>query len=441
MGGWDSHEIEQETGYVTMGVDAVMDNATRRTSGVGDNGRERTIRVVLYSHDSQGIGHVRRNLALARTLAQLLPRLTGKKVSGLMISGLAAANVFPLPDGFDWFFIPSITKGDGGYEPRNLHTDWNTLRSVRTQAIQGALAGFMPDLIIVDRHLYGVDKELRKPLKKLRKKNPHLRVVLGMREVLDSPEIAAREWESLGSARELGTMIDEIWLYGDQLVHDPVATGEVPAYLADKVRYTGYLSKGRAEIDSHADLPWCGPFILTSAGGGSDGYALLSAAAAMPIPRGCSHVIIAGPQMSDSNFAALEGAAQSAGRDVHLYRMWPGLAKVVQEAAAVISMGGYNTTSEILATDTPALIVPREYPRKEQLIRARALEAHGAVDVVRLQDVNAETLGEWAADRVGTAVDRAGIERDGLTRMARLAADLLCAADVESEAMALAGVK
>ena len=31
------------------------------------------LRVVLYSHDSQGLGHTRRNLALARSLAQHLP--------------------------------------------------------------------------------------------------------------------------------------------------------------------------------------------------------------------------------------------------------------------------------------------------------------------------------------------------------------------------------
>lgn len=399
------------------------------------------IRVVLYSHDSQGIGHVRRNLALARTLAEVLPELTGRKVSGLLISGLADAQVFPLPDGFDWFFVPSITKGDDGYEARNLHADWDTLRSVRSHSIRGALLGFMPDLVIVDRHLYGVDNELRKPLKKLRKKNPHMRVVLGMREVLDSPDIAAQEWERLGSPAELSGMIDEIWVYGDRLVHDPVATGEIPAYLADKVRYTGYLSKGRAEADGFGEVRWDSPFIVTSAGGGSDGYALLSAAAAMPVPDGHHHVIIAGPQMSERNFASLKVAAEAVGHGVHVYRMWPGLASVMAQAAAVMSMGGYNTMAEILATDVPSLIVPREYPRREQLIRAQALEACGAVDVMRKRDVDAESLGEWVADNVGEVVDRDGIERDGLVRMGLLAADLLCAADVEEEAMAMAGVK
>src|SRR5690606_42019675 len=39
-------------------------------------------RVLLYSHDSQGLGHVRRNLALAHALAEQLPRLTGRPVTG-----------------------------------------------------------------------------------------------------------------------------------------------------------------------------------------------------------------------------------------------------------------------------------------------------------------------------------------------------------------------
>ena len=50
------------------------------------------------------------------------------------------------------------------------------------------------------------------------------------------------------------------------------------------------------------------------------------------------------------------------------------LAEVV-DASAVVSMGGYNSVAEILTTNTPALLVPRDRPRQEQLIRARALQA------------------------------------------------------------------
>ena len=103
------------------------------------------------------------------------------------------------------------------------------------------------------------------------------------------------------------------------------------------------------------------------------------------------------------------------------------------EAAAVISMGGYNTVCEILATDTPALVVPRETPRLEQLIRAEALRDARALDVMRTPQVTAETLGAWAAGAVTRRVDRSHISRDGLAATADFAADLLNDANLAAQ--------
>ena len=51
------------------------------------------------------------------------------------------------------------------------------------------------------------------------------------------------------------------------------------------------------------------------------------------------------------------------------------LEHLMEKAAGVVAMGGYNTFCEILSLDKPALIMPRVAPRKEQLIRAmRAAE-------------------------------------------------------------------
>jgi hypothetical protein len=78
-------------------------------------------RIALYSHDSVGLGHVRRNLALAHALNATLPELTGEPVSGLLITGHSDATTFPIPDGWDWLVVPGLTKGAEGYEARHLH--------------------------------------------------------------------------------------------------------------------------------------------------------------------------------------------------------------------------------------------------------------------------------------------------------------------------------
>ncbi len=382
---------------------------------------EPTYRVLLYSHDSQGLGHVRRNLAIAHHLARLLPGITGAKVSGLIVSGLAPASHFALPEGFDLITIPGIAKGKQGYEPRHLGGTTHELISLRSQLLQAALLGFSPDLVIIDRHIYGVWKELQQPLMHLRVQHPSVKVVLGLREVLDEPEVAAAEWEALGDPEGLRALVDEVWVYGDRAVHDPIASGEAPRALADRIRFTGYLANGR-RISDHGEPMSPTPFVLTTAGGGSDGFELLRAAVAMPHPAGHAHIVVTGPQLSDAEFDEVVANARPG---TQVYRSWPGLSSQLSSAAAVISMGGYNTVTEILATTTPALIVPRETPRLEQLIRATALSRHGAVHMMRSSQITAAALGQWAAHAVTWRADRSNLALDGLATTATFAADLL----------------
>ena len=134
------------------------------------------------------------------------------------------------------------------------------------------LAGFRPDLVVVDRHATGVHRELEVALRRARAAGP-VRVVLGLREVLDSPDAAIAEWARVGGARLVKSLFDAIWVYGDPAVHDPVAAGEIPFSLRKLIRYTGYLAEGRPP-GLRAPAACRGPYFMTTVGGGSDGHAL-----------------------------------------------------------------------------------------------------------------------------------------------------------------------
>lgn len=376
------------------------------------------VRVLLYSHDSQGLGHVRRNLAIAHHIAQDLPRRLGCEVSGLLVSGLQPGNMFPLPPGFDWVTIPGITKRGREYEPRSLGGSTKNIIHLRSNLLKSTLLSFEPHLVIIDRHILGVWKELLEPLESVRAACPQTQVVLGLRDVLDSPEIAAGEWARLGHEEELGAIIDHVWVYGDPAVHDPAATGEIPPWLAYRASYTGFLAHGRRLADHDMELA-PQPFILTTAGGGSDGFHLLRAAVQLEVPADHVHIVVTGPQASTKQFNELREIATP---NTQLHHSWPGLSTQIQRASAVISMGGYNTSCEILASNTPALIVPREYPRLEQLIRAQSFNNVGAVDYLRLEQCQPAVLSTWVADAVHRTVDRSHIKRDGLTTAAKFAA-------------------
>jgi predicted glycosyltransferase len=61
---------------------------------------------------------------------------------------------------------------------------------------------------------------------------------------------------------------------------------------------------------------------------------------------------------------------------------------LIDGAAGVIGMCGYNTFCEVLSFNKPALIVPRTSPREEQLIRARRAHELGLVDMMLPEEAN-----------------------------------------------------
>lgn len=384
------------------------------------------LRIVLYSHDSQGLGHTRRNLAIAHALAARLPALAGRKVSGLLVTGEGTATSYRRPEGWDWMVIPGISKREGNYTPRHLDVRMSRLISLRSAVIEGALTAFRPHLIIVDRHAFGVDGELVDALAAVREANPGCKVILGLREVLDDPAVAAREWTALGDLCHVRRTFDELWVYGDPAVHNPVASGEIPAALSDKVRFTGYLAAGRPCSSRKPQSRK--PYLLTMVGGGSDGFDLTMAAARAKVPAGYRHLVITGPQMATDQRRQVERAAR---KRTDVIASVPDALVEINAAAAIVTMGGYNSVCEILSTDTPALVVPRVWPRQEQLIRARSLSNRRLVDVCEPAQLSSKVLGNWFETVAGTAAGRTGIELDGLTSVARLAADLLESAGAE----------
>ena len=370
-----------------------------------EQGRE--LRVALYSHDSVGLGHTRRNLAIAQALADSLPALTGRTVSGLLITGERSAPSFRAPRGFDWVVMPGIRKGHGHYEARTLAVQPGRVLDIRSAVISAALTSFRPHLVIVDRHALGVDGELAEPLRALRAAKPDTRFVLGLREVLDAPHAVRAEWEKVGVDR-VAALFDRIWVYGDRAVHDPLATGELPGALSGMVDFTGLLAQGR-KTSGRAPAARR-PFVVTMVGGGGDGVHLARAAAAAPVPAGMQHLVVTGPQMPSEDRSLVEAAAGPATRVTA--RVADGLA-YLRRAAAAVTMGGYNTMAEVLTTDTPVLVAPRTDPRTEQLIRVRGLARAGAVDMIDPALVDAEAVGDWLAAAVA---DRGAADRQAAAR-------------------------
>jgi predicted glycosyltransferase len=103
-------------------------------------------------------------------------------------------------------------------------------------------------------------------------------------------------------------------------------------------------------------------------------------------------IIITGPFMPKKVRETFKKRANKYG--IKTLPFHPRMEELMAAADLVISMGGYNTICEILTQKTPALIIPRETPRKEQLIRARRLKTKGLLDFIPWTEVNPQLFRE-----------------------------------------------
>ncbi len=390
------------------------------------NQRSRRPRVLLYSHDTFGLGHLRRSRAIAEALASSFDGL-----SALILTGSPVAGRFTFPPGVDHIRMPGVVKTpDGQYASESLSMDVEQTSALRGSVIEAAASDFDPDLIIVDKEPTGFRGELMRMLK-IMKDAGHAKLVLGIRDILDAPEALAPEWQRKGALEAAEKFYDQIWIYGDESVYDPLQGLDISADLKQRVHYTGYLR--RAVPDEPPVLQPDRPYILVTPGGGGDGEALvewtLKAYETDPALQPAA-LIVYGPFLNgerrhefDRRVAALEPRVSAASFDSRIEAL-------MQDAQGVVAMGGYNTFCEILSFDCRAVIAPRRTPRMEQYIRASATERLGLVRMLDRQrdgggpEVMAQAIRALIDQPLPSSRARPGL-LDGLDKIIALAKPIL----------------
>ena len=344
----------------------------------------RSKRVLLYSHDSFGLGHVSRCRTIANAIVEADPA-----VSVLIVSGSPMIGSYEFRSGIDFVRIPGVVKqiDTGEYDSANLRVGVEHTLEMRKRIIRDTADIYRPDLFIVDKEPLGLRGEVGPALRLLKDRGTPL--VLGLRDVMDDPAMLAVEWERKHVVPALSDLYDEIWIYGLPQINKPMAGIEMPPSVRHKSVYTGYL---RREVPLHTDTPHEmeeieGPFILVTPGGGGDGVDLvdwvLAAYETDPhIPYGA--VIVFGPFMSATAREAFKERAAKF-RNIRTLTFTNNLGALMQRAAGVVAMGGYNTFCEILSFDKKAIIVPRTRPRLEQFIRTRAARNLGLLEMLNAE--------------------------------------------------------
>lgn len=361
----------------------------------------KAFKILMYSPDSIGLGHVRRNSTIAGEIAR-----QAEDASIMLMVGSGAGAFFSLPMGVDSVKLPSVQKvAANEWRARSLNLSAPQTTSVRASMIQEITRTFEPDVLVVDHLPRGIWNELVPTLRMIRRSGGATRVVLGLRDILDEPDTIRARWREDGVYAAIERYYDEVLIYGDR---DVFATGEL--YGIDRVdnvavTYCGYVFDGSRRNNSPASDDEVPPglenlkagekVVVACGGGGHDAYPMLSqtieASQLIDADGPVRIVVIAGPLMSSEDRARLN--ALTLGRDNVTLVPWASdcLGYLNRSDVSVI-MAGYNSTLEALSTSARIVMAPRPGPSSEQRIRSSLLARRGYVAEVAPDDTSPERL-------------------------------------------------
>jgi predicted glycosyltransferase len=345
-----------------------------------DGSPKRDARVLIYSHDTFGLGHLRRCRTIAHSLVDL-----ERDLSVIILTGSPIIGSFNFRARVDFVRIPGVIKlRSGDYTPLSLLIDIEETLELRASIIQHTAEIFDPDIFIVDKEPLGLRGEVHDTLVMLKERGT--RLVLGLRDIMDEPAALVPEWERKKVVPALRDLYDQIWVYGLPQICDPLEGIELPKSVRRKMIYTGYLHRtlphGPATSAPLSKIDE--PYLLVTTGGGGDGEDVVDWVLRayendpnQPYPA----LLVLGPFMhSDRQSDFLARAAKL--DNVEAITFDAQMEHLMKRAIGVVAMGGYNTFCEILSFDKRALIIPRTRPRMEQYLRATRAKEYGLVSML-----------------------------------------------------------
>ena len=369
------------------------------SSARADDSASARSKIIIYSHDTYGLGHLRRCTKIAKAL-----KAAFSNSSILIITGSPHAGKYELPDGLDFVKLPAVVKtGANQYEPRSLGGSFEDILRLRQNLILETVRTFSPHLLIVDHAPLGMKGEMKETLRWLKNHNPDCGLILGLRDIIDEPDSVIASWLRDDVYDYLDNIYDRILVYGPPSIFDPTYSYRFSEKARSKTSFTDYIvdfeggnelltipEKGKAERKQ----------IFLTVGGGEDGVHIVRSYMEM-LSRHVddlrvSSTIVCGPFFPPEMKVAIKACAESL--RVELHDFVSDITGHMRSADLVISMGGYNTVTEILANARKALIIPREHPRKEQLLRAQRLSETGVISYVSAETLTTETLYERVAE-------------------------------------------
>ena len=380
-----------------------------------------TPRVLIHVQHLLGIGHLQRAAAIAGAL-----QARGAKVV-LATGGVPVPQVEAALEqrGVEVQHLASARSADSSFSAlldQNGQVVDEAWKARRRDAVLQLFAETEPNVLITEMYPFGRRPfrfEITPLLEAARARPRPPLIACSVRDILVTKQKPGRAEEMAEAARRF---YDLVLVHSDPNLIPFEATFPCAGDIQNLICYTGYVTEAKL-AGTGADRS--AGEILISAGGGAVGGPLLQAAVAaraLSTERDRPWRLITGGNLPQAAFDRLQ--AEAKGFIVERFRT--DFKDLLSRCRVSVSQGGYNTVLEILASRTPAVIVPfAEGAESEQTDRARLLAEK---DLLRLL-----LAPELDAGRLANEIDRAAvmeipsftINLDGARQSAALILDAL----------------
>ena len=333
-------------------------------------------RMLVYSHDSFGMGHLQRSLKLIRAVIKRNPG-----TSILLVTGSPAVHRYELPEGADYVKLPSVRKiGPEAYTSRSLAMSGEGVRNLRSNLLLHIVRDYDPNVVLVDHSPAGMQGEFVPALHWLSERTG-CRRILGLRDVTDDAANVRELWSKQGIYDLMQRHYDDIIVYGDRDFYDPVLEYRLQAAIGKKVQYVGFVCEAALAPSEDLRVGARKPRVAVSIGGGDGAVSMIFDYLEMIRRFGAQldieTEILTGPLIAADDLRQVRERAE--GLPVVIHEFMASTSRFFAEADLVVCTAGYNTVTQLLRHAKRALLIPRVLHRREQLVRSRRLEALGLV--------------------------------------------------------------
>lgn len=339
------------------------------------------MKILFYCQHVWGVGHYFRSMEICRGLHrhEVVLAIGGPPFDAPVPSNVRIERLPPMAMGDDYATLQS------GETQRSIEE----VKAARRSRLHQLYCETQADALLIELYPFGRRKfkfELVPLLEEIRSGAvPPAKVVCSLRDILVSKQDAARYEADV--VQKLNDYFDALLVHADRQLISLDQTFGSTAAIAIPVAYTGFVvqsppAETAAQIRRQLQLQTGEQLVVVSAGGGRSGAPLLEAvlkAFQMDTLRRNRRVLMFTGPFIDPVDADRLAAMTPPGVTISTFS--DDFLALLSAADLSISMGGYNTSMNILATGVPALVWPFPGDR-EQGLRAERLAQMGLLKVV-----------------------------------------------------------